>query len=83
MDAQNISISVQTEKPSEDQKDEEVNTGFQWKHPDLSFDSHFFKQQVKSLKSSSQTFPNPLEIYEEGIEILSIHQNNYNTQGQI
>jgi hypothetical protein len=54
---------------------------WQWESPDLREGGEWFLAQVASLKKAIKEAPNPEELYEEGLQTLSIHQRNYSNEG--
>jgi hypothetical protein len=54
---------------------------FEWKPPDLSYGSPWYKARVADLVAASCTFPDPAPLIEEGLESLRTHRSNYDDAG--
>ena len=50
---------------------------FSWCPPDFKYDRMWFNARFRSLRYASQSFANPKEVFEQGLEILRIHRGNY------
>jgi hypothetical protein len=46
---------------------------FTWWPPNLHEGKAFYNVQVRSLTNARQSFPNPNEVFQDGLKILSIH----------
>jgi hypothetical protein len=54
-----------------------LQPAFTWSPPDLREGQAFYNARVRSLTHASQSFLNPDEVFQDGLEILSIHRGNY------
>jgi hypothetical protein len=56
-------------------------SSFEWKPPDLSYGSPWYKARVADLVAAACTFPGPAPLIEEGLESLRTHRSNYDDAG--
>jgi hypothetical protein len=62
-------------------EDESLQDPFEWRPPDLQPGGKFCEDRLKSLRAAAATYPNPEEIYAQGLECLARHRLNYDETG--
>ena len=60
---------------------EEEDMPWEYQLPDLSVGGGWYKQRIRNLRAAIQGRPNSAQLFEEGIEALAIHRNNYSPEG--
>jgi hypothetical protein len=54
---------------------------FHWRPVDLRPGGKWHEQRVLNLKAAAATCPDPIQAYDDGLEALKVHRNNYNLEG--
>jgi hypothetical protein len=54
---------------------------FEWKPPDLREGRAWWQERVANLRKAAATLDHPEEAYQNGLEILNVHRQNYTTEG--